>query len=84
MIQEAKEVMFSKNNFIVTLEPLIRWFIIRPLKVDPKSVSKQKMYKLYRKITIRVIFLYNQYIFVWIQHSYLAKMVLLWIPTIVL
>ena len=34
-----------------------------------------KMYRLYRKMPFMVIFLYNLYMFVWIQHACLANTV---------
>ena len=45
--------------------PDIRWF----KGETQKCYIQAKMYRLYRK---KIIFLYNLYIFVWIQHSCLA------------
>ena len=71
---------FMPNNEILyTLEPLykmihykmvsdIRWFKCGP----QKCCILTKMYRLYRKM---IIFLYDPYIFVWIQHGCLANMV---------
>ena len=56
---------------------ILRLFQIKDgLKVDPKCVVyKQKCIDYIEKLRFMVIFLYNLFTFVWIQHSYLAKMV---------
>ena len=50
-------------------------FRYKSLKVDPKSVVSTECIDYIEKLPFMVNFLYNLYIFVWIQHSRLAKTV---------